>query len=239
MKYLDLTFPTPEHNLACDEALLDLCEKGYDREILRFWEPQQYFVVLGYSRKIHSDVNLSACQERNIPILRRASGGGTVLQGPGCLNFSLVLKIENSKPLKNITETNSFILNRHKQALEPIVGRTIDVEGLSDLTCKSLKFSGNAQRRRRHFLLFHGTFLTSFDISFIEQLLPVPSQQPPYRKNRSHTEFLTNLNISAGKIKETLRSLWLANESLEHLPTERIDCLVRERYTSRAWNYKF
>ena len=39
MQLLDLTFPTPEENLACDEALLEMCEQGYDREILRFWEP--------------------------------------------------------------------------------------------------------------------------------------------------------------------------------------------------------
>ncbi len=239
MKYADLTFPTPEHNLACDEALLDTCEEGYDQEILRFWEPQEHFIVLGYSRKIHSDVNLSACEARNIPILRRSSGGGTVLQGPGCLNFSLVLKIENSKSLKNITETNCFVMSQNKKAIEPILGSNLKVQGLSDLTLGSLKFSGNAQRRKRYFVLFHGTFLTSLDISLIEELLPIPSKQPSYRNNRPHAAFLTNLNVPAPKLKQAIQKSWKADEPLEHIPIEKINRLVKDRYETRDWNYKF
>lgn len=239
MKYIDLTFPTPEHNLACDEALLEMCEEDYDHEILRFWEPKGHFVVLGYSRKIHLDVNLPACEARNVPIFRRPSGGGTVLQGPGCLNFSVVLKIKNSKPLKNIIETNCFVMKQNKEALEAILGNNLKVQGSSDLTLGDLKFSGNAQRRKRHFLLFHGTFLLSFDISLIEKLLPIPSKQPSYRNGRSHASFLTNLNIPVQKIKEALQKSWKANEPFEHIPTEKINQLVKNQYTTRDWNYKF
>ena len=61
MKYLDLTLPTPEENLACDEALLELCEEGGGDQILRFWESPTYFVALGYANKAESEVNLAAC----------------------------------------------------------------------------------------------------------------------------------------------------------------------------------
>ena len=60
MNYLDLTFPTPEENLACDEALLDWCEAGDGPEVLRFWEPQQHFVVVGYSNRVEREVNVEA-----------------------------------------------------------------------------------------------------------------------------------------------------------------------------------
>ena len=33
MKYLDLTLPTPEANLACDEALLDWCDAGGSEDL--------------------------------------------------------------------------------------------------------------------------------------------------------------------------------------------------------------
>src|SRR5689334_4969218 len=94
MNWLDLTLSSPSLNLALDEALLDQCEEGSSDEVLRFWEPREPFVVLGYSNKVLSEVNLSYCRENNIPVLRRTSGGGTVLQGPGCLNYSLVLASE-------------------------------------------------------------------------------------------------------------------------------------------------
>ena len=86
MRHLDLTIPSPAENLACDEALLDWCESGDGVECLRFWESPEPFVVVGYANKVETEVNVAACEARKIPILRRCSGGGTVVQGPGCLN---------------------------------------------------------------------------------------------------------------------------------------------------------
>jgi lipoate-protein ligase A len=239
MKYTEITFLTPEENLACDEALLEASEEGLDEEILRFWEPKQYFAVLGYSNKAKQEVNLAACQKNKIPVLRRASGGGTVLQGPGCLNFSLILKIKNAEAFRSITETNRYIMNRHQQALEPIVGSQVDIQGITDLALNQLKFSGNAQRRKKYFLLFHGTFLLRFDIEKIETYLAIPKKQPAYRNNRTHKKFLTNVNLSASEIKKTIRNIWNADGTFEKTPLDRIRQLAKERYGNEEWNFKF
>jgi lipoate-protein ligase A len=39
------------------------------------------------------------------------------------------------------------------------------------------KFSGNAQRRKRDFLIFHGTFLLNFDLQLIAKYLCRPSSR--------------------------------------------------------------
>src|SRR5574342_652446 len=175
MKYLDVTFPTPEHNLACDEALILWCEGSCATdELLRFWAPADYFVVLGHSGKMHSEIDLASCQANHIPIHRRCSGGGTVLQGPGCLNYSLILRIDRRNSLQNVSQTNSFVLQSLKHALEPLTGREIEIQGHTDLALGTRKFSGNAQYRKRRYLLFHGTFLLYFDLSVIERFLPMP-----------------------------------------------------------------
>src|SRR5947208_7670323 len=124
MKLLDLTFPTPAENLACDEALLDWCDAGDGTEVLRFWEPQQHFVAVGYSNRVEREVNVEACRELGIPILRRCSGGGTVLQGPGCLNFSLILRIDSDPALQTVTGTNRFVMERNRAKLEPLLTRS-------------------------------------------------------------------------------------------------------------------
>ncbi len=239
MKYLDLSFQTPEENLACDEALLEHSEEHSGPEILRFWEPTNHFVVLGFSRKVNLEVNLESCAKRNIPILRRSSGGGTVLQGPGCLNYSLILNIQDSRPIQSITETNQYVLRLHKESLEPILGKPVQMKGISDLTLEDLKFSGNAQRRKKSFLLFHGTFLLNFKIPLIEEVLTLPLSQPKYRQNRKHQEFLTNLNVSGDVIKDALLKTWRAENALESVPRERIAQLAKERYSDSGWNLKF
>jgi lipoate-protein ligase A len=239
MKYSDRTLHTAQENLACDEALLDECEDGGHDEILRFWEPREHFVVLGYSNKARAEVNLEACRALGIPVLRRCSGGGTVLQGPGCLNYALVLEIRKESAMENITEANAFIMNRNRNALNSLLGGEVLIQGHTDLTLRGLKFSGNSQRRRRRFLLFHGSFLLHLDLGLVEEALRMPSKQPSYRRNRTHKEFLTNLPLSADKVKEAMKRAWEANDVLEEIPERQIERLVREKYGTEEWNLKF
>ena len=234
MRYLHLTLATPAENLACDEALLDACEDGAD-ECLRLWEPRQPFVVLGYANRREAEVNVAACRAARVPILRRCSGGGTVLQAPGCLNYSLILRIPESGALASLTDTTNVILTRHADALAPLLGRRPALEGTSDLALDGRKFSGNAQRRRQHALLFHGTFLLHCDLALIERALRPPPRQPAYRRGRGHAEFLMNLECSATRIAETLRTAWDADGAPTEIPARRIESLVAERYGSEAW----
>jgi lipoate-protein ligase A len=253
MELLDLTLPSPAENLACDEALLDTAEAGDGEEVLRFWEPREHFVVVGYANKVATEVNVAACEARGIPVLRRCSGGGTVVQGPGCLSYTLVLRITADGPLHNIGVANQFIMRQNRAALES-VGRvtpcaphnggqrtarpTIAIRGHTDLAISERKFSGNSQRRRKHFLLFHGTFLLDSDLALISELLLMPSKQPDYRESRPHADFLTNLKVPADKVKAALRQAWKAEETLKNPPLDIITALAREKYATREWNFK-
>jgi lipoate-protein ligase A len=239
MKLLDLTFPSPAENLACDEVLLDAAEAGDGGEILRFWEPRGPFVVVGYANRVATEVNVAACETRGIPVLRRCSGGGTVLQGSGCLNYTLILRIIADGPLHNIGIANQFIMRQNRAALESVVSRPVAIRGHTDLAIGDRKFSGNSQRRRKHFLLFHGTFLLNFDLAFVSELLPMPSKQPDYREHRAHSEFLINLNVPANKVKAELQQAWKAEEPLKGFSTEKISALARDKYATREWNFKF
>jgi lipoate-protein ligase A len=270
MKYFDSTLPTPAENLACDEALLDLREEGRVGDVLRFWEPREPFVVVGYANRVEREVNLEACRARGIPVLRRCSGGGTVVQGAGCLDYSLILgigdqgldgahpgaahdsssaftRIGRSGPpgpleggtTNSIGSTNTHVLSRHRTALAKLLKAPVEIQGHTDLAVNDLKFSGNAQRRLRHALIFHGTFLLDFDLGMIEELLPLPSQQPEYRRGRSHGEFVRNLNAPAAAVKAALREAWGADEVLKDFPGEKMRELVAGKYATEGWNLRF
>lgn len=239
MKRCDLTLDTPEGNLACDEALLDLFEAGHPGEVLRFWEPTQYFVVVGYANQVQREVNLEFCLRNAIPVLRRCSGGGTVLQGPGCLNYSLVLALDGTNPLGTVTATNEFVMTRLGEAVRSLVRGPVEKLGHTDLTSSGLKFCGNAQRRRNRCVLFHGSFLLNLDFALMEKVLPLPSKQPEYRRNRSHTDFLMNLKVPAEQLKEAIAEACGATETLNELPVERVGQLVEEKYVQKEWNLKF
>jgi lipoate-protein ligase A len=242
MKLLDLTLPSPAENLACDEALLDWCEAGGGDEVLRFWESPKHFVVVGYANKVDTEVNVAACEARGIPILRRCSGGGTVVQGPGCLNYGLVLRITADGPTRNISAANQFIMERNREAIESAIGNrqsAIEIRGHTDLSLDGLKFSGNSQRRRKHFLLFHGTFLLDFDLTLVSELLHMPSKQPDYRRSRSHSEFVANVNVSADDVKMAMQRTWKATAEFPVQPQSEIANLSEQKYSKPEWNRKF
>src|SRR6516225_1355484 len=103
MRYLDLTLPAPADNLALDEALLLAAEAGEGGEVLRLWEWPRPAVVLGTGCRLAQDVDEAACIADGVPVLRRASGGGTVLLGRGCLCYTLVLRYGRAPELAHIT----------------------------------------------------------------------------------------------------------------------------------------
>jgi lipoate-protein ligase A len=238
MKYVDLPLASPAANLACDEALLEMCECGAEHEILRFWESKEHFAVVGYANSAAREVNLEACKADGVPVLRRLTGGGAVLQGPGCLNYSVILKIPGSGPLASITGTNKTVLEKQRVALEPLIGGTVAIKGQTDLALGALKISGNAQRRKKRFLIFHGTFLLNFNIALIEKYLLMPSKEPDYRANRSHGQFLTNIGLEANIVKEALRAEWRAVEGLRAIPVEKVAELAENKYSTEGWNLK-
>jgi lipoate-protein ligase A len=240
MQILDLMLPTPAENLARDEVLLDWCEDSAGDEMLLFWEPRETFVVVGYANKIASEVNVAACAAKKIPIFRRCSGGGTVVQMPGGLNYSLILQITGDGPTHSISSANKFIMEKNRAAIETLLPEfKISVRGHTDLCLGDLKFAGNSQRRRKNFLLFHGTLLLNCNLARVGELLLMPSLQPDYRASRSHEEFVTNLNLPAEKIKVALAGEWNATGKLKNPPLAEISKLAREKYATREWNFKF
>jgi lipoate---protein ligase len=236
MQLLDLTLPLPAENLALDEALLESCEAGeIAGGVLRVWEPQEYFVVLGRSSDPVVEVNLAACRRERIPILRRASGGGTILAGPGCLMYAVILSYVEHPELKAIPRAHQFVLDRITTSLTSSVPG-ITLAGTSDLAFRRddtlQKFSGNALRAKRTYLLYHGTLLYNFDLPLVSQLLARPTREPNYRAGRSHKEFIANLPLSRELILEKLIEAWQTHKNLASWPEARVKKLAIEKHAS-------
>ena len=239
MKYLDLSYTTPERNLACDELLLELGESGLgDCDCLRLWVPPSPFVVVGYANKVETEVHADRCAQLGIPVRRRVSGGGTVVLTPGCLAYAVVLAVDALPELASITGTARYVLTRVAAAVETVIHRPVAIEGDSDLAVDGLKFAGNAQRRKKRCALFHGTLLLADEGALIQHLLPMPSKQPQYRQARPHQEFIRGLGVGAEELKTALRQALEAHEPAEPPPLDALDALAREKYATDSWNLR-
>ena len=228
---------TAQQLLALDEAALDHVDEFGGSGLLWFWESPSHWVVVGYGQSIAREVHVEACNRDSIPIYRRCSGGGTVVQGPGCLNYGLALPIGLDPDLESITGANRWIMERQRQALAGLLPGNVTIEGHTDLALDGRKFSGNAQRRKRSALLFHGTFLHRFELPLISRWLAFPSAQPGYRSSRDHLDFVTNTKLDPQAIRTALQAEWSDLET--RLPDDvntRIPALLELRYAKPDWH---
>jgi lipoate-protein ligase A len=235
MQYLDYTGRNAVEDLAVDEALLDDAETGNEpRELLRIWECRETAAIIGRSSSLSVEVKIDECRRRGVSVLRRSSGGATVVIGPGCLMYSVVLSYARRPHLRAVDLTHQFVLDTVLSAVrrqEPTAERC----GTSDLAIAGRKFSGNSLRCRREHLLYHGTLLYEFPLAEVGELLGTPPRQPDYRERREHGAFITNVKFDRAALIADLRRAWQADEVMPTPPLETAARLAAERYGDPAW----
>jgi lipoate---protein ligase len=238
MRHLDLTLPTAALNLALDEALLERAEAARrPSEVLRIWEPAAPLVVVGCSSRVDIEVHCDACERLDVPILRRSSGGLSIVTGPGCLMYAVVLSYELHPELRAIDRAHAFVLDRLVSALSrqlPGVAR----DGTSDLTFAGRKFSGNSLRCKRDHLLYHGTLLYDFPLPLVGQLLAQPPRAPAYRAGRAHDDFITNLPLTSAQLRAALMDAWDAHVLELDWPRDAAERLARDKHGTDEWNLR-
>lgn len=235
---------TPAEWLAWEEALLEDVDTTPTPEptpeLLWFWESQNPFVVVGYGQKAEIEADVTVCESEGIPILRRCSGGGTVVQGPGCLNYGILLGIASEGPTSTITGTNQWVMERQREAFAGLLAEPVVVRGHTDLAIRrgdrELKFSGNAQRRKRRALLFHGTLLRDADLGALSRWLRMPSWAPEYRQGRPHQDFVTNTGLGRPAIEAAVAGAWGARASGRRPDPTTFARLMARRYADPAWH---
>ena len=188
----------PAQALSAELAALRAAERAAfpepAHESLLLWESDRPCVVLPRSGKAAD--SLRRPEEPRIPVLRRESGGGAVLLGPGCLSYALVLSLERRPELLDVEQSYAKLLSAVLHALALPGARAIG----SDIVLRDRKFGGHAQRRTRRALLHHGTILYDFDLDRVSDALNEPARQPSYRRRRTHDRFLVNAPISLSNL---------------------------------------
>jgi lipoate-protein ligase A len=239
---IECSWPEPESNLAYDEALLNVAEEQAGPDVLRLWESPTPFVVLGVSQPVGPHVNQEACAHDGVPILRRCSAGGCVVQGPGSLNYALVLNYGRHHETQTLHGSYCFILNRIAAAFQAR-GFAVRHRGISDLSLDDRKISGNAQRRRKHCFLHHGTLLYGPPNDWMERYLHEPADRPHYRGDRTHADFVARLPLSGDVLLRTILDAFEVSASRIPPTTERavlaeMEHLLESKYRRHEWHFR-
>lgn len=173
--------------LQIEEALLRLNSENWC--IINEGSPGA--IVMGISGKPETLVCPQKMKERPIPLIKRYSGGGTVIVDSNTLFVTLILQKEvlpcTALPESILRWTETFYQNALK-----IPGFHLRE---NDYAINDLKCGGNAQYLKKERLVHHTTFLWDYSEEAMHYLL-YPPKTPNYRNGRPHTAFLTRLKES-------------------------------------------
>lgn len=159
-------------------------------------------IVMGISGKVEELVDQNKLNDTPLPIIRRYSGGGTVVVDESTLFVSFICQKDllDFHPYPEPLMRWSFALYSQALNLDGFALRD------SDYTIGEKKVGGNAQYLTKERFVHHTTFLWDYQTKYMDLLL-YPRKTPAYRKGRSHEAFVGRLSDHIADKTEFVTSL--------------------------------
>src|SRR6266849_2926396 len=147
---------SPALNLAIDEVVTRRVAEGARGPTLRFWGWSESAVVLGRFQSVRNEVDLDAAREVGATVVRRMSGGGTMLVQPEkTITYSLYLPeaLVAGWSIKDSYEAcDRWAVETFRE-----LGVNCWYVPLNDITSSEGKIGGAAQARKPRVVLHHTT----------------------------------------------------------------------------------
>ena len=167
---------------------IDLLKKESNQFLI--WIPDNIYIVLGASNNPNNALYLENVNQDKITVLKRPSGGQTVMLTPNNIIISAIFFDQAMLHPKDVFQhINRLIIS----SIERVGIQHLSMMGISDIAISGKKVLGSAINRSKDALLYHAVLNLSEPSSTFEKYLKHPSQEPDYRRGRSHSEFVTSL----------------------------------------------
>ena len=145
-------------------------------------------IVMGISGKPHELINTKKIEHSPLPVIKRYSGGGTVIVDEETLFVSFIFEKEILSIPCYPEPLMKWSADFYKNAL-PIPEFQLKE---NDYTINHKKCGGNAQYITKNRFVHHTTFLWDYENEKMDYLLQ-PKRIPTYREDRPHSDFLCRL----------------------------------------------
>lgn len=152
------------------------------------WQPDKSYVVLGASNRPEEALHTDQVLQDGITVMKRPSGGQTVVLTPGNLVIAAVYP-HSLQPKNLFNQINTSIIEVIEA--EGLMG--LSLRGISDIAIGDKKILGSAMYRTRDKLLYHAVLNVGEPAATFEKYLRHPGKEPDYREGRKHSDFVTSL----------------------------------------------
>jgi lipoate---protein ligase len=168
-RLLDYSFADPSMNLALEESILRGKVEGESLDTLRLWQHPPV-VSIGCFLNPEDEVNIGACKQLGVKIIRRLSPGGALYIDEGSIQYSLTFDRQSFLLPECIEDSYSVLSGGVIEALNSM-GVKAEFQPVNDLVVGGKKISGASQSRMYNGILHHGTISVNTKLDILEQVL--------------------------------------------------------------------
>ncbi|KAG2679286.1 hypothetical protein I3760_11G044700 [Carya illinoinensis] len=147
-------------------------------------------IVMGVSGKPAELLEIESVLCDQIPVIRRFTGGGTVLVDPGTVFVTFICNKDTVPGLqpypRPLMSWSGQLYNKVFQGIGDFNLRE------NDYVFGNRKFGGNAQSITKTRWIHHTSFLWDYEVKTMAYL-KLPARAPEYRLARSHLEFICRM----------------------------------------------
>jgi lipoate-protein ligase A len=154
------------------------------------WQPDSVYVVLGRSNQPHDSVYTERVEADEVVLLKRPSGGETVVLTPRMLVIACTWPLDVSPASSEIFRISNRIV---MDVLTQQGVNEVNQKGISDISLGDTKIAGSAMHRARDRWFYHAVLNVAEPTGTIAWYLKHPRREPDYRRGRPHSLFVTNL----------------------------------------------
>jgi len=234
-------------NMAIDEAMLVLKDRGLIPNTLRLYVFRPSAVTIGYFQRVLESVDVEFVESRGIDYTRRITGGGSVYHdADGEVTYSVTALIDDIS--RNIMDSYRVICQGVVNAIREL-GLEATFVPVNDVIINGKKVSGSAQSRRRNALLQHGTLMYNTDLVTLSRVLKAPKEKLLSHGVTSILERVTTISREVGRIvdkSEVINALIKGFSKALNIElirgeytSEELELANKliEKYRSREWIY--
>lgn len=174
-------------------------------------------IVLGFSGKIKELVNIDLVARDNVQMIRRYTGGGTVICDENTVFVSFIMNTSDADTKPYPRDIMEWSGNIYRNVFARYGAHDFAVRE-NDYVFGDAKFGGNAQTITKDRWVHHTSFLHDYD-SDLMNYLAIPRKQPEYRSNRDHTSFLTKMKDRIPSVDRFIQDLELEMSKVYALET--------------------
>ncbi len=254
-RFLPLEVKNGFWNMSLDEAILKMAIEKKSPNTLRFYKWKPSTASIGRNQSLSNEIDLQFVKEKGFNIVRRITGGGAVFHDEFReITYSIVCSIkflENLGAKKVLDQfeiiTQGIIIGLNIYGLKP----EKDVIHCPAILLDGKKFSGNAQVRKKGYILQHGTILLDIDPDLMYSVLKAPESVGKSRmvksvrakcigiKNQMQSyderELINSLKSGFQKSLRIELKEGTFSDNERNLAKE----LVKDKYSSKKWLKKY